>query len=119
MYARTIVVLKLQVVEVLVNGLLGGRDSGGGLGGGRLGLLGVGGLGLSLADDDGHGGLPGLAVRELEQAEVEAGHGRRTSRSRKRSRSTAARRAARRPTTRPSNPSSRNRTKRRGGGGAR
>ena len=78
MYARTIVVLKLEVVEVLVHGLL----LLGGPGGGGLGLLGVGGLGLDLdlADDDGHGGLPGLAVRELEQAEVEAGHGGRSRR---------------------------------------
>lgn len=80
-YARTIVVLKFHEVEVLVRGLLlltpGG--GGGGLSGG-LGLLGGGGLGLGLADDDGHGGLPGLAVRELEQAEIEASHrGRRRS----------------------------------------
>ena len=58
---RTVVVLQFGEVGVL--GLVVG---------GRLG--GVGGLGHLLGDDDGDRGLPGLAVRELQQIKIEIDH---------------------------------------------
>ena len=58
---RTVVVLQFGEVGVL--GLVVG---------GRLG--GVGGLGLLLGDDDGDSGLPGLAVRELQQIKIVIDH---------------------------------------------
>ena len=66
---RTVVVLQFGEVGVLglvVGGRLGGVSGVDELGGGGLGLL--------LGDDDGDGGLPGLAVRELQQIKIEIDH---------------------------------------------
>ena len=66
---RTVVVLQLGEVGVLglvVGGRLGGVSGVDELGGGGLGLL--------LGDDDGDRGLPGLAVRELQQIKIVIDH---------------------------------------------
>ena len=56
--------------------LLGGVGVSGLVVGGRVSELGSGGgLGLVLADDGGDRGLPGLAVRELQQVGIVGGHG--------------------------------------------
>jgi len=70
MSMRTVIVLQLGEVGVLGLPVGGGRLDG--VGG--VGELGSDSLGLLLADDDGDRGLPGLAVRELQQIKIVIDH---------------------------------------------